>query len=73
MEAAEKRLQNQENRGIKNPTKVMRLQKKAEERDRLQNQAPPRYDGEGGGLRVSIIFYAIFGLIQFPRSLSVIQ
>ena len=53
LEAAEKRIQSQENRGIKNPEKVMRMQKKADEKERLQEQAATRYDGGGGGLRVS--------------------
>ena len=57
MEAAEKRIQNQENRGIKNPARVMQMQKKAAERDKLQDQAATRYDGEGGGLRVSIFVH----------------
>ena len=53
MDAAEKRIQSQENRGIKNPDRVMRMQKKAEEKEKLQDQAPVRYDGGGGGgLRV---------------------
>jgi hypothetical protein len=32
------------------------MQKKAEEKDRLQDEAPVRYDGDGGGLRVNIFY-----------------
>lgn len=52
LEAVEKRLQNAENRGIKNPERVRRMQQKAEERDRLQEQAARRYDGSGDALKV---------------------
>lgn len=52
MEAVEKRLQNAENRGIKNPDRVRRMQQKAEEKDRLQEEAARRYDGSGDTLRV---------------------
>lgn len=58
LEALEKRLQNQENRGIKNPEKVRRMQQKAEERDRLQEEAATKYGGTEGTLRV--ILYLIY-------------
>ncbi|XP_065202438.1 small VCP/p97-interacting protein [Planococcus citri] len=48
LEAVEKRLREQENRGIKNPDKVRRMQEKAKEKDRLQDEAATRYDGSGG-------------------------
>lgn len=47
----EKRLREQENRGIKNPDKVRRMQEKSREKDRLQEEAAMRYDG-GGNLKV---------------------
>ncbi len=51
--AVEKRLQNQENRGIKNPDRVRRMQQKAEERERIQDEAAKRYDGTGSALKVT--------------------
>ncbi|CRL00036.1 CLUMA_CG013324, isoform A [Clunio marinus] len=38
-EAAQRRLQEQENRGIKNPESVRRNQQKALERERMENEA----------------------------------
>lgn len=52
LEAIEKRLQSQDNRGIKNPGRIARMQKKAEERDKILNQVSPKCGTDSGGLRV---------------------
>lgn len=51
LEAIEKRLQSQDNRGIKNPGRIARMQKKAEERDKILNQVSPKCGTDSGGLR----------------------
>lgn len=59
LEAVEKRLQNQENRGIKNPQRIARMQKKVEERDKLLNKVSPNCGTDSGGLRVRQIYIII--------------
>lgn len=51
LEAAEKRRQEQENRGIKDPERVRRMQQKAENLEKLEREAA--VSSQEGGLKVS--------------------
>lgn len=55
LEAAEKRREEQENRGIKDPERVRRMQQKAENLEKLERHAA--ISSQEGGLKVSSIGY----------------
>jgi small VCP/p97-interacting protein len=55
IEAAERRMQEQDTRGIKDPERFKREKRKREEFDRRQEEADKKYTGERGG-QLTVIF-----------------
>lgn len=49
-QAAERRMREQENRGIKDPDKVKRMQQRSDNIQRLEDEAA-RHSSQGGGLK----------------------
>ncbi|CAO1299370.1 unnamed protein product [Diamesa tonsa] len=50
-EAAERRVAEQENRGIKNPESVKRMQQKSLEQERIERERAMQGSGQGSGLK----------------------
>lgn len=55
IEAAERRMREQETRGIKDPERFQREKRKKQELERRQEEAEKKYTGERGG-QLKVIF-----------------